>query len=70
MRASLVLAAALALAGCQREKSFDERYADAEKSIRATAAAIDKDLAEKLPSEAATDASPAASGSGSSPDRR
>lgn len=49
MRAVIVFAAALALAGCQREKSFDERYADAEKSIRATAAAIDKDLAEQLP---------------------
>jgi hypothetical protein len=42
--------ALLLLAGCQ--KSFDERYADAQKKIREQAASIDKDLADKA-SEAA-----------------
>jgi hypothetical protein len=45
-----VLLALLLLAGCQ--KSFDERYADAQKKIREQAASIDKDLSDKA-SEAA-----------------
>jgi|GEM_PF-2305747 len=40
----------LLLAACQKP-TFDERYAEAEKSIRATAAAIDKELAEREKAE-------------------
>jgi hypothetical protein len=39
----LAIAPLLLLAGCQ--KSFDERYAEAQKQINDTAGAIDKDLA-------------------------
>lgn len=35
----------LALLGCSGEKSFDERYEQADKSIREKAAAIDAELA-------------------------
>jgi hypothetical protein len=50
MRGAALIALAL-LAGCHKP-SFDERYAEAEKRIRATAASIDKDLADRA-SEAA-----------------
>jgi hypothetical protein len=46
----VALAALVLVAGCQ--KSFDERYADAEKKMRDQAASIDKDLSDKA-SEAA-----------------
>lgn len=65
MRASAVAALALLLAGCQ--KSFDDRYADAQKRLNEQAASIDQELAAKA-SDAAlaepTEASgaPAASG--------
>ena len=36
----------LALLGCSREQSFDERYDEADKAIREKAAAIDAELAE------------------------
>jgi hypothetical protein len=51
----LALIGALLLAGCNREPSFDERYATAEKTIREKAAEMDAELAEreKLASEAA-----------------
>jgi predicted nucleic acid-binding protein len=61
------IAALLLLAGCQ--KSFDDRYADAQKKIRDQAAAIDKDLADRA-SEAAmgqAEASSAATGAPPSP---
>lgn len=54
---NFALAALLLLAGC--EKSFDDRYAEAEKKIREQAASIDKELAAKASegaSEAASDA--------------
>jgi hypothetical protein len=51
--------ALLLLAGCQ--KSFDDRYADAQKKLNEQAASIDKDLAEKA-SEAAMGQVVAASG--------
>jgi len=35
----------LALLGCGREQSFDERYEQADKAIREKAAAIDAELA-------------------------
>ncbi len=44
------VAALLLLAGCQ--KSFDDRYADADKKVREQAGAIDQELAAKA-SEAA-----------------
>jgi hypothetical protein len=50
MRGAVAIALLLALAGCQ--KSFDERYADAEKKMRDEAASIDRELARKA-SEAA-----------------
>jgi PBP1b-binding outer membrane lipoprotein LpoB len=51
----LVLIGALLLTGCNREPSFDERYAKAEKTIREKAAEMDAELAERerLASEAA-----------------
>jgi len=54
MRAALA-SLVLLLAACNREPSFDERYARAEKSIRDKARDIDADLArrENLASEAA-----------------
>lgn len=54
MRIAVILAALL-LAGCQREASFDERYSTAEKAVRDKAAGIDAELAEreKQASEAA-----------------
>jgi len=53
------LMAMLLLSGCNREPSFDERYGDAEKSIKKKAAEIDAELveAERLASEAAAVAS-------------
>lgn len=44
MRAALLLLL-VALTGCKAEKSFDERYADTQKSINAKAGAIDDELA-------------------------
>lgn len=58
MRAALLIALLL-IAGCNREKSFDERFADTEKSIREKAKEMDAELAERerLASEAAGAAS-------------
>jgi hypothetical protein len=55
----LACAALVLLAGC--EKSFEDRYADAEKKIARQAASIDKDLAAKA-SEAAAAQEPAEGG--------
>lgn len=57
--AILGLIAALSLSACNREPSFDERYATTEKSIRKKAAEIDAELAEaeRQASEAAAAAS-------------
>lgn len=52
--------ALLLLAGCQ--KSFDDRYADAQKKLNEQAASIDKELADKA-SEAAMGQAADASGS-------
>ncbi|MCB2077191.1 MAG: hypothetical protein KDE55_05765 [Novosphingobium sp.] len=46
MRACL-LPVLLLVSACSSERKFDERFDDAEKSIRDKAAAIDKELAEK-----------------------
>ena len=51
--------ALLALAGCQ--KSFDDRYADAEKKVREQAKSIDAELAAKA-SEAAMAEGPVPTG--------
>jgi hypothetical protein len=51
----LAIAPLLILGACH-EPTFEERYAEAEKSIRATAAAIDKDLAEQEKAQADIDA--------------
>lgn len=40
----LPVAALLLLAACQREKSFDERYADSLHVIRASGQAIDAEM--------------------------
>lgn len=53
MRRVTLLALAL-LAGCGREKSFDERYAEAEQRISASAAAIDREIVAE-PSAAASE---------------
>ena len=45
MRWTVAAAMLLALAGCK--KSFDERYAEAEKKVRSQAASIDKELADR-----------------------
>lgn len=58
MRA-LAVAALVLLAGCQ--KSFDDRYADAQKKLNEQAASIDGELAAKA-SEAAMTPEVAASG--------
>lgn len=44
MRTAMVLLALL-VAGCKQEASFDERFADTEKSLREKAAQIDAELA-------------------------
>ena len=59
--AALALVLGLALAGCKREPTFDERFGKAEGHIRAKAAAIDAQLTEQessgeLPAAAATPA--------------
>ena len=61
-----ILITLLLVAGCNREKSFDERFTDTEKSIRDKAKAMDAELAEqeRLASEAAA-AMTAAAPSGS-----
>lgn len=57
MRGTAILALALALAGCSREPSFDERYAKTEQQLSEKALAIDRDLAAaKEPGAAATPA--------------
>jgi hypothetical protein len=55
----LACAVLVLLAGC--EKSFEDRYADAEKKIARQAASIDQDLAAKA-SEAAAAPTAAATG--------
>jgi len=50
MRRVAIIDALVLLAGCQ--KSFDERYADAQKKIGEQAASIDRDIADQA-SEAA-----------------
>jgi hypothetical protein len=64
MRRTTILALLL-VAGCQ--KSFDERYADAQKKVREQAASIDKDLADKA-SEAAMAPTSLASPGSAAPD--
>lgn len=58
MRAEGVLALmalGLTLAACNREKSFDERYANASNAIGATAAAIDAEIASRESEAAAVE---------------
>lgn len=59
-RIGLAMSLVLLLAGCK--KSFDERYADAEKKIREEAGSIDQELAkrekERREAEALVAASP------------
>lgn len=45
MRVLIVIAALAALAGCEREPSFDERYGDTANQIQNRGRAIDRDLA-------------------------
>jgi hypothetical protein len=52
--------APLLLLGACHEPTFEERYAEAEKSIRATAAAIGKDLAAQEKAQANIDAAASA----------
>ncbi|MCK9540933.1 MAG: hypothetical protein M0R03_02760 [Novosphingobium sp.] len=47
MRVGLVLMTVVLLAGCQREKSFDERYAEAADTIGGMARDIDAELTAK-----------------------
>ncbi len=49
----------LALTACQREPSFDERYADAEARIRDTSASIDAQLANEQAGVEPADTAPA-----------
>ncbi|WP_394269640.1 hypothetical protein [Qipengyuania sp.] len=44
----IIALAALALAGCKDEPSFDERYEAAEEKLEEQAAGIDRDLAKGL----------------------
>lgn len=44
---SAALILALLLAGCDRPRDFDDRYAKAERAIRSRAADIDAELAER-----------------------
>ncbi len=48
MRAALLLLAFM-LAGCQREKSFDERYAATRQQLETRAAEIDRQLPPPAP---------------------
>lgn len=57
----VVVLAALLAGGCQREQSFDDRYAKADEAIRARAAQMDADLAER--ERQAAEAAAVASGS-------
>jgi hypothetical protein len=70
MRSVLILGVLL-LGACEREKSFDERYADAAKAIRSSAAEIDTELAARASEAAAATpsdpASPPAGQAGHSP---
>jgi hypothetical protein len=61
---TVILILVLLIAGCNREKSFDERFADTEKSIREKAKEMDAEMAEqeRLASEAAAAASTEAPG--------
>ncbi|MCW1400856.1 hypothetical protein OKA06_00435 [Novosphingobium sp. MW5] len=45
MRIASALALILALAACQREKTFDERFSEASSRLDAKAGAIEKELA-------------------------
>lgn len=45
MRTASVLALILALAACQREKTFDERFSEASSRLDAKAGVIEKELA-------------------------
>lgn len=61
MRGAAVLAL-LALAGCQREPSFDERYDAASKSVAASGAALESELTAREEWRAAEDVAAQASG--------
>jgi hypothetical protein len=68
MRAVLpLLLLLLLLPACQREPSFDERYAKAEKSIRDKAHELDADLAKR--EKAAREAEAAVAGASTDPPR-
>ena len=61
-----VAAGLVLLAGCQ--KSFDDRYADAQEKLNEQAASIDKDLAEKESEAAMAEAlNPPRNGEGDHP---
>lgn len=53
MRAALILVS-LMLAGCQREPSFEERYAKTQQSLEQKAAAIDREVATPSPAPTST----------------
>ncbi len=60
----VVILGVLLLGACEREKNFDERYADAAKAIRSSAAEIDSDLASRASEAAAAMPSDPASSPG------
>jgi outer membrane murein-binding lipoprotein Lpp len=65
MPMAAVVAALVLLGGCQ--KSFDERYAEAQKKIGEQAASIDKELAAKASEAALTEPTQAPASSPAAP---
>lgn len=51
MRGAAIIALVL-LAACKREPTFDQRYEEAEKHIRSTAAEIDAEIGKAAPTDA------------------
>ncbi|MBW8752643.1 MAG: hypothetical protein JF595_00600 [Sphingomonadales bacterium] len=64
----VAMAALVLLAGCQ--KSFDDRYAEAQKKLREQAASIDRELAERASEAAMASPIPAPASSPAAPPRR
>ncbi|GMM92557.1 hypothetical protein [Qipengyuania sp. MTN3-11] len=54
MRAAIVLMVFLAMAGCEREPSFDERYAEASTKITEKAQEMDRELGSPSPAPSRT----------------
>ena len=59
MRAGAAVLTLVALAACQQEPTFDERYDTAQDKIEGMARDIDGELKASLPPEEAPDADPA-----------